>query len=102
MAKSNNSEKDQQDQTNQLDEGLFSPLFQKLIQKRLKKQLKKLERNPKMRGALKRLDKSISDFERELEINAELFANTDEKDWDRQEKEDAKFFRDLGLKWKGK
>ena len=102
MAKSNNSEKNQQDQNNQLNEGLFSPLFKKLIQKRLKKQLRKLERNPAMRGALKRLDKATSDFERELEINAELFADMDEKDMDKHEKELAAFTRSLGAKWKGK
>jgi len=96
------SEKHQQDQNNQLNEGLFSPLFKKLIQKRLKKQLKKLERNPAMRGALKRLDKATTDFERELEINGELLGDMDEKDMDREEKNLAAFYRGLGLKWRGK
>ena len=99
MAKSNKLEKTQEAQLKQLGEGLFSPIFKKLVQGRLKSQLKAFQKDPGMRDAIKRLDKSIEDFERELEISAELLSSTESGDLDRNQKERKKIMKKLGIKF---
>ena len=91
----------EQDQLNQLTEGrgVFSAFWKKLTSSRLKKQLKKMEDDPYMRDALRKLNRSIDDFERQLEINAKMNSSIDDKDMDKEEKELAKFYRSLGVKW---
>ena len=98
MAKSNKLEKTQEGQLKQLGEGLFSPIFKRLVQGRLKSKLKAFQKDPGMRDAIKRLDKSIEDFERELEISAELLSSVDPDDLDRNKKERVKIMKKLGIK----
>jgi|TARA_R110001592_G_scaffold167346_1_gene402778 hypothetical protein len=97
MANSNKLEKSQLDQINDLNEGLFSPILKKLVQGRLKKKLKSFQKDPQMRAALKKLDRSIKDFERELEIGAELLASQDPDDMGKSAKEREKTLIDLGF-----
>jgi|TARA_A100001391_G_scaffold200435_1_gene185012 hypothetical protein len=97
----NKLEKSQKDLINHLDEGLFSPILKKLVSGRLKRTLRKLEKDPNMRDAIKRVDKAITDFERELELGAELTSKT-HKDYNtsgmkrfRKDREDL--YKGLGL-----
>ena len=98
MAKSNKLEKSQLDQINKLDEGLFSPIWKKILGGRLKRQLRKLERDPAMRDALKRLDQSLEDFERELEVGNKIISATSPKDMGPVEKNTRDFLKKLGYK----
>ena len=98
MAKSNKLEKSQLDQINKLDEGLFSPIWKKILGGRLKRQLRKLERDPAMRDALKRLDQSLEDFERELEVCNKIISATSPEDMGPVEKNTTDFLKKLGYK----
>tara|TARA_R110000824_G_scaffold139980_3_gene305449 strand:+ start:1182 stop:1478 length:297 start_codon:yes stop_codon:yes gene_type:complete len=97
MSKSNKLDKQQLDQINSLEEGLFSPLFKKLVSGRLKRTLKKLERDPALRDAFKRFDKSLEDLERDLEASAEIDSSVHTNDRDVSSKERQKLYKDLGL-----
>ena len=96
----NKLEKKQQIQINKLDEGIFAPIWKKIFSGRLKRQLKKFEKDPAMRDALKRLDKSLDDFEREIEIGTDLARDyakdLDDKDLTRQQKDNIKFWKSIG------
>lgn len=97
MAKSNKLEKTQLDQVNRIEEGLFSPIFKKLVQGRLKKKLKAFQKDPQMRAAVKKLDRALQDFERELEIGAELIVKQDPDDMGKSAREREKILSDLGF-----
>ena len=98
MAKSNKQEESLE---KALKEGLLSPLFKKLVQGRLRKRLKAFEKDPVMRDALKRLDRAVDDFERELEISAELTIDSmkNDKNFPKSKKEMRKHLKDLGFKF---
>jgi len=99
----NKLEKNQQKQIEILDEGLFAPIWKKIFSGRLKTQLKKFEKDPALRDALKRLDKSLEDFERELEIGSKLAQKyyddqgKDDKALSRSEKDAIKYYKSIGL-----
>ena len=97
----NKLEKQQQAQIDNLSEGLFSPIWKKIFSGRLKRQLKKFEKDPVLRDALKRLDKSLEDFERELEIGSKLSKDyskdLDPKELTPTQKDAIKFWKSAGL-----
>ena len=79
----------------------LSPLFKKFMQRGLKKKLRDFEKDPGMRDAIKRLNRSIDDFERELEISAELMTqDSDGKGKFKSKKNLYKHLKDLGFKWR--
>jgi len=93
-----NSNKFEQDQLTQLTEGkgIFSAFWKKLTSSRLKKQLKKMEKDPHMRDALKKLNRSIDDFERQLDVQVDINRDVDLADLKRTKKQgEPGYLRDL-------
>jgi hypothetical protein len=100
--KLNDQVKAQIDSIARIDEGLFSPIWKKLVQGRLKKQLKKFQKDPAMRDALKRLDKSLEDFESALETHHDIVLKglEDSAKGDKDYKsfnDKVKFYKSIGL-----
>lgn len=105
MAKLNKFEHDQLNQINE-GRGIFSAFWKKLTSSRLKKQLKKMESDPYMRDALKKLNRSIDDFEREVGVQVDINSSIDKADLEKDNKNVPgnphylrNYFKKLGYKF---
>ena len=62
-----------------LKEGLFTPFLKKLFTSKVERAMRKASRDPHMKSLIKKFNKAAEDFEREMEIQADIMDNEDLK-----------------------
>ena len=62
-----------------LKEGLFTPFLKKLFTSKVERAMRKASRDPHMKSLIKKFNKAAEDFEREMEIQADLMDAEDTK-----------------------